>query len=76
MLQTYKQKKQNKTKPQGSLCGNRKNIVALNFDSPVQRALAVLKHVALAVFAKHFGSHGLKHMAVQQSLADTHNLVP
>lgn len=69
-------KKNNKTKPKDGLCAKPQNIVALNFDSPVKRALAVLKHVPLAVFAKHFGSHGLKHMAVQQSLADTHDLVP
>lgn len=44
--------------------------------SPVKGTLAVLKWILLSVFAKHFGSHCLKHMTVQQCLAHTHHFWP
>lgn len=43
---------------------------------PVKSTLAVLKHNLLLVFAKHFGFHSLKDIAVQQSLANKHHFVP
>lgn len=44
--------------------------------SPVKSTLAVLKWILLSVFAKHFGSHCLKHTTVQQCLAHTHHFWP
>lgn len=43
---------------------------------PVKSALAVMKRILFLVFSQHFGSHRLKHAALQQRLAHTHHFVP
>ena len=43
---------------------------------PVKGTLAILKGILLLDFPKHFGSHRLKHVTLQQSLAHAHHFVP